>query len=175
MPSLHGYYARDVMLPWESKEEFERLHKELKEEFNPKGRSEHEAVLELAQLYWRRPQVVRLWSMEILKSPFCQKILDTDGESWAEVRMNLRAEGRKEGTKQAEAERACAEMIALFTVYIERIQRTADVDEMEAVLHHVDQLKGIAASLNEVCKELQRRASLRRRKRPGAPRKTLET
>jgi hypothetical protein len=34
---VHGLYAKDVLLPWDSREEFERLHADLKAEFFPSG------------------------------------------------------------------------------------------------------------------------------------------
>jgi hypothetical protein len=45
---VHGLYAKDVLLPWDSKDDFEKLHEDLKAEFSPRGRAEEEAVLDLA-------------------------------------------------------------------------------------------------------------------------------
>ena len=56
---VHGLYAKDVLLPWDSKEDFERLHEDLKAEFCPNGRDEEEAVLHLTFLHWDR-QTLRL-------------------------------------------------------------------------------------------------------------------
>ena len=39
---VHGLYASDIILPWESEEEFQRLFRELKEEWLPQGRQEFE-------------------------------------------------------------------------------------------------------------------------------------
>ena len=37
---LHGVYSRDFILPWESEDDFETLHKEFRDEWKPNGRSE---------------------------------------------------------------------------------------------------------------------------------------
>jgi hypothetical protein len=50
----HGLYARDLVLPWEDANEFEELHREYREEFNPDGRFEEDLVGQIAQLQWRK-------------------------------------------------------------------------------------------------------------------------
>jgi hypothetical protein len=39
---VHGVYAEDVLLPWESREDLEKLLADLREEFGPDGRMEEE-------------------------------------------------------------------------------------------------------------------------------------
>ena len=39
---VHGLYTKDVLLPWDSKEDFKRLHEDLKAELCPHGRAEEE-------------------------------------------------------------------------------------------------------------------------------------
>ena len=51
---VHGIYSRDLLLPWDSKDEFEKLHYDLQAEFSPRGRAEDEAVLDLAVLHWQK-------------------------------------------------------------------------------------------------------------------------
>jgi hypothetical protein len=50
----HGAYSREVVLPWENAQDFNNLHEDLQNEYFPNGRSEEEAVLELAELHWRK-------------------------------------------------------------------------------------------------------------------------
>jgi hypothetical protein len=50
----HGAYAKDLLLPDESPEEFERLHRGLIEEWNPTGTLEDDTVLDLAQSIWQK-------------------------------------------------------------------------------------------------------------------------
>jgi hypothetical protein len=44
-PLVHGLYAKEVVLSWDSKDDFEKLHEDLRAEFFPCGRAEEEAVL----------------------------------------------------------------------------------------------------------------------------------
>jgi hypothetical protein len=37
-PFVHGLYAKDVLLPWDDREEFAALHRGLKQEFFPTER-----------------------------------------------------------------------------------------------------------------------------------------
>lgn len=45
---IHGIYSKHVVLPWESKEEFDNLHNALRNEWKPNGCSEEQAVFKLA-------------------------------------------------------------------------------------------------------------------------------
>ena len=47
---VHGLYAKDVLLPWDSKADFKKLHAALITEFHPCGRAEEETVHDLALL-----------------------------------------------------------------------------------------------------------------------------
>jgi hypothetical protein len=44
----------DIVLSWESKLEFEALHQAFREDYNPQGASEEEAVFDLASLHWKK-------------------------------------------------------------------------------------------------------------------------
>ena len=50
----HGAYSSDVILPWENANDFNELHQELREELFASGRSEEDAVAELACLHWKK-------------------------------------------------------------------------------------------------------------------------
>jgi len=89
---VHGLYAKDVLLPWDSKDDFEKLHADLKAEFFPRGRAEEEAVLDLAFLHWSKRTVWRMRQTAVLKDPFTQDILQTGRKSWSGIRKRLRAE-----------------------------------------------------------------------------------
>ena len=46
----HGLYSKYVPLPWESESDFQQLLEEFRDEWKPSGRSEEEAVFDLAYL-----------------------------------------------------------------------------------------------------------------------------
>jgi hypothetical protein len=50
----HAVYSTDIVLSWESKLEFEALHQAFREDYNPQGASEEEAVFDLASLHWKK-------------------------------------------------------------------------------------------------------------------------
>jgi hypothetical protein len=57
----HGLYSKDVVLPWESQSDFEALLEDLRSEWRPNGRSEEEAVFDLAYLAWLKSRL-RKWA-----------------------------------------------------------------------------------------------------------------
>jgi hypothetical protein len=95
---LHGVYTRDVLMPWDSKEDFLQLHRELVEEFFPNGRAEEETVLDLAFQHWHKRTLWRLWQSAVIRDKFTEEILQTGGKSWIQVRRRLRAAARDERT-----------------------------------------------------------------------------
>lgn len=52
--TLHGLYAHDVVLPWEDSQEFATFHEGFRQDLNPLGPLEEEAVHKLADLHWRK-------------------------------------------------------------------------------------------------------------------------
>src|SRR5262245_42472430 len=60
----HGAYAKDLLLPNESPEEFERLHQGLIKEWNPTGTTEDEAVLTIAKWMWSKRRIERFYREE---------------------------------------------------------------------------------------------------------------
>ena len=50
----HGIYAQDIVLPWEIEQDFVDLYEGLRNEFEPDGQAEEEAVLGIAGLYWKK-------------------------------------------------------------------------------------------------------------------------
>jgi hypothetical protein len=66
----HGAYAKDLLLPDESPEEFERLHRGLIEEWNPTGTLEDDTVLDLAQSIWQKRRSDKFYHEEAMDSLF---------------------------------------------------------------------------------------------------------
>jgi hypothetical protein len=55
----HGVYSEMILLPGEDREEFEALHKELREEWDPQGPSQDDKVFNIAQNMWRKRRSAR--------------------------------------------------------------------------------------------------------------------
>jgi hypothetical protein len=79
----HGGYFRGL-LPWESREEFEALHKSLREDFKPDGALQEEAVLSLSQWTWKRRRVLEGSEISYYRSPVAE-CLKSGEVSWDDV------------------------------------------------------------------------------------------
>src|ERR1035437_1814963 len=130
---LHGLYARDVLLPWDSKEDFLKLHADLKAEFTPNGRAEEEAVLDLAFLHWHKRTIYRLWQSAVLRDPFTEDIIQTESKSWSEIRKRLRAAATSEGTVRGAIDNSMASMLAEAQSASDKIVTTSDVEEIKVL------------------------------------------
>src|SRR5258707_15804146 len=53
----HGGFSKTVLFPWEDAEEFEALRRSLKEELNPSGALEEEAVYAILTCIWRKRRI----------------------------------------------------------------------------------------------------------------------
>jgi hypothetical protein len=70
----HGYYSTDVILPWESKSAFRKLHKEMLTEFKPAGAIEQELVHDLTRISWYKRRVVRAGNLVYRADPLSAEL-----------------------------------------------------------------------------------------------------
>jgi len=131
---LHGLYARDVLLPWDSKEDFLKLHEDLKVEFSPDGRAEEEAVLDLAFLHWHKRTIYRLWQSTVLSDPFTEDIRQTEGKSWFEIRKGLRAAATSKRSLRGTIENSLSSLFAGLQTVGEKLATTSDAEEIKVIL-----------------------------------------
>jgi hypothetical protein len=95
---VHGLYASDILLPWESEEEFETLFRELQEEWRPHGRQEIETVLSLARLNFLKHRLMRSTQIVFRSDPLAVKAKEAGATSWRDI-----AEAMQEQAKNQEA------------------------------------------------------------------------
>jgi hypothetical protein len=91
---VHGVYAEDVVLPWESREDFEKLLADLREEFGPDGRMEEEIVLDLAHLRWQKQRVRKMWLAASNSDPFVNDLVESGKKTWSEIRDHLQGQAK---------------------------------------------------------------------------------
>src|SRR5437868_5915590 len=108
---VHGVYSRDILLPWEKREDFETLVRGLNDELHPSGRAEEETVLDVAFAMWKKRDLERLWVLQICKSPFTQEIVKSGKKSWTGIRKHARKEARSAGTLRRTMDDACASLV----------------------------------------------------------------
>jgi hypothetical protein len=87
---IRGLSVRDVLLPWESKEDFERLHQELTAELSPHGRMEEDIVLDVAILRLRKHRLLKMKRLADYKDPFFIELMQSGKKSWSAIRRYLR-------------------------------------------------------------------------------------
>jgi hypothetical protein len=109
---VHGLYAKDVLLPWDDRDEFAALHGELKREFFPSGASEEECVLDLAQLFWQKRTLWRLRTATVVRDRFTDEIVAMERKSWAGIRRGLREKAREEQSLVQTMEASVADVVA---------------------------------------------------------------
>ena len=78
------------MLPWESREEFEKLLAELQDEFQPRGRMENEIVFDVAHLRWQKYRVHQMCIAAAHADPFVSDLVKAGQKSWAGLRNHLK-------------------------------------------------------------------------------------
>jgi hypothetical protein len=128
---VHGLYAKDVLLPWDDREEFAALHSGLKQEFFPSGQSEEECVLDLAQLYWQKRTLSRLRTAAVLRDPFTSEIVATEKKSWSGIRRTLRENAREEGRLVRTMENSVAKAIAEIRRLGKKLAKDVPFEEVE--------------------------------------------
>lgn len=111
---VHGFYAEDVLLPWESKQDFEDLLAELQEEFRPDGRMEKEILLDLAHLRWQKQRLRKMWHAAANRDPFVSELVAFGHQSYQEIRDHLQTQ-----TKEIHSSTAAARSSVMqFSAYL---------------------------------------------------------
>jgi len=137
---VHGLYAQDVLLPWDSKDDFEKLHEDLKSEFMPRGRAEEETVFELAMLHWQKRTLWRMRQTAVLKDPFTCDILETGRKSWSGIRKRLRAAARGDRTLLGAVEAEHTKLFAQMHRLREDLEAASDQQEIKLMEQKIDAL-----------------------------------
>jgi hypothetical protein len=85
----HGIYGKDILLPWECREEFEALLTDLRNEFQPDGRMENETVFDIAHLRWQKYRLHQMHIAAAHRDPFVSDLVKSGKKSWAGMRNFL--------------------------------------------------------------------------------------
>ena len=120
-PLVPGLYAKDLIFPWEDREEFVNLHNGLKDELFPNGTCEEECVLDLASQHWLKHSLSRLRIATVLRNPFTDEILATEAKSWTGIRRGLRESAREDHTLRKTIEKALAKSVRHMLQLTEKI------------------------------------------------------
>ena len=128
---VHGLYSKDVLLPWDDREEFAKLYDELNKEFFPSGASEVECVLDLALLHWRKRTMWRLHTATVARDPFTDEIVATEKNSWSGIRGALREKARDEGSLVRKLEASVAKAVAKVERLGKKLAKDLPFDEVE--------------------------------------------
>jgi hypothetical protein len=119
---VHGLHAKDILLPWDSRKDFEKLHRDLRSEFSPCGCSEEETIFDLACLYWQKRTLLRMRQAAVLKDALTVDIERTERKSWSGIRNALREAAYNDRTLLGSLEAADAKMRS----QIKRLQKEMD-------------------------------------------------
>lgn len=144
---IRGLSVRDVVLPWESKDDFEQLYQELRVEFSPQGRMEEDTVLDLAILRWRKCQLAKMRRTAALKDPFFIELMEAGGKSWSAVRKYLREQDEGGKTISGSIRNALSELIDVAKELAHE-QKKKGMDEAE-VERTEQKLSGISKLIAE--------------------------
>jgi hypothetical protein len=135
---VHGLYAKDVLLPWDSRQDFEQLHSDLIAELSPRGRSEEEAVLDLAFLHWSKRTLWRMRQAAVLKDTFTSDIVQTGKKSWTAIRKKLRADARDRRTLSGSMSASLAKLNRQIARLQKGIEQSTDKEQVKLMEGKLD-------------------------------------
>jgi len=87
---MRGLSVRDVVLPRESKDEFERLYREVTVELSPQGRMQEDIVFSVAMQLSRKYRLLKMQRTAALKDTFFVELMESGKKSWSGIRKYLR-------------------------------------------------------------------------------------
>ncbi len=82
---LHGVYADDLVLPWENEQDFIDLHKAFRDDLEPDGPAEEEAVLTMAGLSWKKRRLAIGSQLCYRRNPNAAALTEAGETGWSGV------------------------------------------------------------------------------------------
>jgi len=143
---IRGVSVRDIVLPWESKDEFEQLYQELTAELSPHGRMEEDIVFDVAILRLRKYRLLKMKRIADLKDPFFVELMQSGKKSWSGVRKYLRAQDKAGSTIGGAIKNALSSLIDLATELAQ--EKTKEMDK-EEVKRTEQKISGIMKVVSE--------------------------
>jgi hypothetical protein len=144
---IRGVSARDVVLPWESKDEFEQLYQELTAELSPHGRMEEDIVFDVAILRLRKYRLLKMKRIAELKDPFFIELMQSGKNSWSAIRKHLREQDEDGKTISGAITNTLSELTEAAKE-LARAQKTKGM-EQEEVERTEQKLSGIMKVVSE--------------------------
>jgi hypothetical protein len=144
---IRGVSARDVVLPWESKDEFEQLYQQLTAELSPHGRMEEDIVFDVAILRLRKYRLLKMKRIAELKDPFFIELMQSGKKSWSAIRKHLREQDEDGKTISGAITNTLSELTEAAKE-LARAQKTKGM-EQEEVERTEQKLSGIMKVVSE--------------------------
>ena len=89
----HGFYAQDVVLPWEDRQQFLESYEAIREELKPRGALEEDLVLAIAELRWRRQRIAIHYLLAFYQHQPSPELMKAAREGTASLASYLAAYG----------------------------------------------------------------------------------
>lgn len=128
---VHGLYASDIVLSWESKDDFEQLWRELKVEWMPQGRQEYETLVSLARLNWLKHRLMRSTQIAFRKDPFLAELEKAGAKTWADISNLMDQKAAAEDGLMTEVKETVKEL-KLATQNARKLMDVENPDTIEA-------------------------------------------
>jgi hypothetical protein len=81
----HGVFSNELILPWESPEDLEKLHAAFKDEWKPNGCSEEQAVLDLTHCTWIGWRAAKMAHLSFQRAPFGTGLFKSGKTQWQDI------------------------------------------------------------------------------------------
>jgi hypothetical protein len=112
----HGIYGKDILLPWESRKDFEKLLADLHDELRPGGRMEIDIVFDIGHLRWQKYRIHQMYVAAAYCDPFVRDLVKARQKSWKGMARHLR--------RTSEQERTMSEL--LTKIFMEQTEKAAE-------------------------------------------------
>jgi hypothetical protein len=110
---VHGVYSSDVILPWESADDFDALLDGIRMDFMPRGTDD--IVFEIAVLHWKKRRVNRLLQLEFLQTSLAAELEKSGKRSASGIHRFFKMQHVKERHEKAEHSTAVVKLSKAVT------------------------------------------------------------
>lgn len=142
---VHGVYASEFLLPWESREDLLDLHENLRVEWEPQGVTEEETVVTLAWCYWLKRRSRRAVQIAALRDPLALQLGESEETTWSGIRRFLRELAKEEDDASKPFRMMFSYQLFAFSSIVSKLQAD-DLDDAKRN-QHIAELEKIEAMM----------------------------
>lgn len=151
----HGLFARDLVLPWESEEDFMEHYQEIRAHYKPVGAPQEAFVCDIAQAFWMKRRLNIALQLSFSRHPDAPAMAEAGRDGWEGLGQYLHKKAGNTTRLSTEARLAAkasaSSMVELAKLISDRILAASESasPQLPETQFNIESLKALLAQVRE--------------------------